>query len=157
MFEAIMLTACALCALSSGACLWRTIALTDRAEHAANRLLRSQGKIAALETQCEDFTARWRKINGRLSSVEGVIHDALDEAEDDPRPDDYPPAVSRSDIAVCDNWARGCDEGPLSAAARCPCGYCETQREQRRRQRLAAVPTTVRAQGELAKLNAVKP
>lgn len=158
MLLAVLSTVCVLATVVCGLCVWRATTQGDRAEHAANRLLRTQGAIKALEGSVEELEGRWRRVNGRLGQVERVIHDAIDEAEDDdPRPDNAPPSITAAQLGVCENWQRAQDEGPRSESAKCACDYCNAKREERRRQRLAAVPSTVQGQAALAKLNAGKP
>lgn len=54
---------------------------------------------------------------------------------------------------VCERYLTAQREGPLSAAARCGCAYCEFQRAERDRFRAKAVPKSARGVAELAKLN----
>ena len=121
-----------------------------KAEVQALKLRAERDRVTTLERELESLRRELRGLAGKFYA-----------ARREREPDDEP--MSRSDTAqhaipgsVCDNWTAAQREGPLSEAASCECAYCVARRAARTAFRAAAVPKTVQAQAELAKLNAGK-
>lgn len=119
----------------------------------AQRLATMRSRVTALEGSAESLLAQHRKLAGRFYAMLADI--------EDPEPPESlfePPApLVQSGLAVCENWAIACDQGPTSAAARCDCAYCNWQRAERARTRARLVPPTAAGQGAMAKRNSGQP
>lgn len=124
------------------------------AEDVEQRLLETQGTVAALVAAVDKLSSAHRSLAGR------VYADEYWRGKRDAQPElqlaaGVPPSPMPS--SSCANWSLAQELGPRSEAAACQCGYCSWRRAERERQRAQIVPKTARGQGELAKLNAGKP
>lgn len=120
----------------------------------AQRLALMRSRVTALEGSAESLLAQHRKLAGRFYAMLADLEDP-----EPPEGIDVPALVPhpQTGLAVCENWAMACDQGPKSAAARCDCAYCNWQRAERARTRARLVPPTAAGQGAMAKRNSGQP
>lgn len=172
---AVLFTACAISVLACAYSVWRAARSADEAQASANRLLTTQGKIAGVISALEEHELRWRKLNGKLSSVATEVtelHEAFYGAIDQydelvGRPDNFPPTLGTRDLIrelngstglkVCENYALAQINGPDSEAAKCSCGFCTEKRAQRAATRRSQLPKTVGEMHDAAKRGLAQP
>ena len=119
----IFFTAFALlaCAISSYAA-WRALEHARAAAHSEHRLAIMRGQVAGLCTSIEVLDDKHKRLAGRVYADEYWRGKRDDQAELVPQPSVGDP---------CPKWAQAKVDGPLSAAAKCECAYCDSQRAQR--------------------------
>lgn len=142
-------------ALLAAACaVWAARYAHDRAQLAdrrAARLAASIGRITGLEAECSTLTHQLQKLRGSFFALKREMEHPESGSF---RPEDPQMGGDSNALAFCENYGRAQIDGPGSLAAKCECEYCVEMRGRKAGFRRASVPTTVRAQGELAKLNA---
>lgn len=94
-----------------------------RAGQSEHRLSIMRGQVKGLEVGLTALDESHKKLAGR------VYADQYWRGQRDEQPELQP------STAVCENWARSQTEGPMSAAARCECDYCEGKRADRAKRR----------------------
>lgn len=114
-----------------------------------------RNRISALERDTE-------VLRNSLRKVSGAFYASLREVDDEPCRACGTRALNDKhehvfSAPVCENYAIAQREGPLHAAARCDCNYCQGRRAAKAEFREREVPKTAQAQGDLARLNASKP
>lgn len=116
----------------------------------AMKLRTERDRVTVVEREVDALRRELRKLSGKFYAEQRMRGDAGDVIEGEEH-------VHAPVAPFCENYGKAQAEGPFSQAAKCECGYCKEMRARKAAFRDSAVPKTVAAQGELAKLNAAKP
>lgn len=150
----VILTGCVLSLTRAERIYDRLREIRDDIEVTCAKIAEERSRLTGLERDVDALRRELRKVAGKFYASQREIED-----EEREWVENYEANVSQHAIpaSICDNWTAAQREGPQSEAASCECAYCVGRRAERRAFRAAAVPKTVQAQGEMAKLNAGKP
>lgn len=141
-----------------GLCFWGAHATIRAAQRAKDtekwttrelgRLQLLRGEITGHSNALDNLTAQVQKLRGQFFAFKASVEDSAE----DPAPDELPRNLASFTAApFCENYGRAQLEGPLSAAAKCECGYCAEMRGRRDATRRALIPKTAAAQARHAK------
>lgn len=125
-----------------------------RCEMHANRLRAALGTIKGTESAVENFHTQLQKLRGVFYAHKAWAEDRVGSSHDELPPTPHGRELPTHTELFCPNYGQAQIEGPLSAAARCECGYCAEMRTRRDAFRRAKVPSTATAQAKLARINA---